>query len=175
MMSLSAGVLTGDMVNVSHQGPAVGAIYQNMGTQAITDGGFTSYLYDGGTYTANVYENYVDLIFNCGGCNWTDWSHFGAGPWTNAVGITRLSDAAFTGVSIDATTSYAGFNASRLSFTSNKILVELKGLPIAGFIRLNLEGDTFAPVPEPDTMSMMLGAFGVIGLVVRRRRAVSLK
>lgn len=47
MMSLSAGVLTGDMVNVSHQGPAVGAIYQNMGTQAITDGGFTSYLYDG--------------------------------------------------------------------------------------------------------------------------------
>jgi PEP-CTERM motif len=91
------------------------------------------------------------------------------------VGITRLSDAAFTGVSIDATTSYAGFNASRLSFTSNKILVELKGLPIAGFIRLNLEGDTFAPVPEPATMSMMLGAFGVIGLVVRRRRAVSLK
>lgn len=170
IMSLSAGVLTGDTVNVSHQGPWVGTVYQDLGTQAIPNGSFAAYVYDGGTYTANVYENYVDLIFNCSGCNWTDWSHFPNPPHTNAVGITRLSDAAFTGVSIDATTSYAGFNASRLSFTSNQIFVELKGLPIAGFIRLNLEGDTFSAVPEPATMSMMGGAFGVIGLVVRRRR-----
>ena len=171
--SLSAGVLTGDMVNLSHQGSYVGQIDQDMGTQAIPNGSLASYVYDGGTYTANIYENYVDLIFTCGGCTWSDWSFFNTpSAKTNAVGLTRLSDAAFTGVSIDATTSYAGFNASRLSFTANQIFVELKGLPIDGFIRLNLQGDTVSAVPEPATMSMMPGAFGVIGLVVRRRRAV---
>lgn len=147
--SLSAGVLTGDMVNVSQQGPAVGTVYQNLGTQAIPNGGAATYYYDGGVYIANVYENYIDLTFSCNQCTWSDWSHFGAGPWTNAVGITRMSDAAFTGVTIDATTAYTGFNASRLSFTSNKILVELKGLSINGFIRLNLEGDTFSPCRSP--------------------------
>lgn len=172
----SAGVLTGDMVNVSHRGPYVGNVYQNTGTQAIPGGGFASYLYDGGTYRANVYEDYVELIFTCSGCNWTDWSFLSGGTKTNAVGIKRLSSAAFTGVSIDPTTSYSGFNASRLSFTSNEILVELKGLSIGNqYIKLNLQGATVAPtvqaaaVPEPESLALALVALVAAGVARRRQ------
>lgn len=75
------------------------------------------------------------------------------------------SDVAITGV--DLATNIAGLDASRLTFTSHGVQVNMRDLSVSSesFFELSLQT---APVPEPASTALLLG--GLALLAARRRR-----
>jgi hypothetical protein len=81
---------------------------------------------------------------------------------------------AFTGISVNPATNYAGFNASLISeFDSDVIALNLTGLNgLQGQqISLDLNGATPVPVHEPATIWLLV--VGTTTLVAWRRREIS--
>lgn len=76
-----------------------------------------------------------------------------------------LTSASFTDVNIDPSSNYVGFDATRLTFDSNHIYLNLQGLDANGFLRVNFDGNN---VPEPD--SLLLFGAALAALVVTRQK-----
>lgn len=76
----------------------------------------------------------------------------------------------WTGFSLS--TTIAGLDASRVTFTPDKVFINMQGLPA-------LEGQGFtitllsSAVPEPATWAIMTIGFGAIGFAMRRRKAMT--
>jgi hypothetical protein len=104
------------------------------------------------TATSNTPQTYFEL------------AHFADGAGT-------IPD--ITGVTINPATNFAGFDASRITFDTNSISLNLTGLPgLEGqVISLDLTaapGPGPAPIPEPSTAALLVS--GIALLLLRRAR-----
>ena len=83
------------------------------------------------------------------------------------------SPSAITGVTVDPATNVAGFDSSRVSFSTSGIYLNFQGLVITGTGNVTLDiAATPAPVPEAST-TVSLGlllALGMGGLVAAGKR-----
>ena len=100
------------------------------------------------------------------------YTYTGNGSGFNALPENRFRflslDPGFAIGTVGLTTNIGGLDASRISFTSNSITVNVSGLGLSGPTS-NFQL-TLAPVPEPATWAMLLlGLMGINALVVRRR------
>ncbi len=155
-LTSQATIITGDTVNVTHYFPNASSVDANLGNQVVPTANFNY----GGINDVVVGTDYMTLNAYCGeGCSWAPASFNGAVLWD-------LTNNPFVGVSIDASSSYAGFDASRLSFDANHVYLNLQGLSANGFLRVNFDGNE---VPEPD--SLVLIGLGLVGLAAVRRKA----
>jgi hypothetical protein len=159
----SAALLTGLTVQLSHQFPVLGSFDQGPTDYTVGTSAPISY-YGLGTYSAG---DTTFIINMSSGSTWTNAS-FNGFALRDTYGVA----AAFTSVSIDPSTNYAGFDASRLSFDADTVSVNLQGLQVDGLIVININGATGA-VPEPQSWAMLIAGFGLVGAAARRRRAVA--
>ena len=75
----------------------------------------------------------------------------------------------FATASIDASSTFAGFDLSRVSFTDSQVAVNWQGLSYDSntILRINFEPNA-AEVPEPATLSLL--GLGFLGAIAMRRR-----
>ena len=168
LCSAQAGTLVGDNINITHN-ILLGSWmypYWDMGTAVAPS---SVYNYQSGVYTAQVNANSIEFSFSCWMCTWGSFSGF------NGPVVTNLTRPAFLDVTIDPSTNYSGFNASRLSFTGDQIFVNLADLSINGYIKLNIlasddPGSVASTVPEPGTIGAAAAALAGLALAMRRRQ-----
>lgn len=90
----------------------------------------------------------------------------------NGIVFTATSPLGLSGASVDALTTMSGFDDSRVSVTSNQILVNWNGL---GYVDGTLVKVGFASSPAavstPSTLALLVGGLLGIGVVGRRRFA----
>ncbi len=169
LCSAQAGTLTGDNINITHN-ILLGSWmypYWDMGTAVAPS---SVYTYQSGVYTAQVSANSIEFSFSCYQCTWSNFDGF------NGPVVTNLTRPAFLDVTIDPSTNYSGFNASRLSFTGDQIFVNLANLSINGYIKLNITasdalGGGPSSVPEPGTIGAAAAGLAGLALALRRRQA----
>jgi hypothetical protein len=77
--------------------------------------------------------------------------------------------AAIGGVTINAATNLAGFDISRVTFSSDSIYVNLQGLRVNADTIISIDVAP-AAVPEPANWTMMIAGFAAVGKMARRRR-----
>ncbi|GGE01191.1 hypothetical protein GCM10011529_04400 [Polymorphobacter glacialis] len=158
----SAVSLTGLTVQVAHEFPELGSFdfgpaNYTVGTTApLSYYGLADISVGATTFTINVF---------CGArCTWSpaDFNGF--------VLFDTYSVASPFSVSINSATSYAGFDASRISFDDNTVRVNLAGLDANGLIVINVAGS----VPEPRSWAMLIAGFGLVGAAMRKRSKATL-
>ncbi|MDR7331840.1 PEP-CTERM sorting domain-containing protein [Roseateles asaccharophilus] len=108
------------------------------------------------------------------GDNSIRYFYVGAGTDFTDTPVNRFSfqslyggDVAITGV--DLATNIAGLTASRLTFTSHGVQVDMRDLSVGSeaFFELSLQT---APVPEPASAALLLGGLALLAARRRRRR-----
>lgn len=152
--------ITGDTVNLTHYFPDSLSVNLNLGNQVVPTSSFNYF----GIYDVTVNSTFLTLDVHCGtGCFWTD-SVF------NGPVLTDLSSAVFADVSIDGSSSYAGFDESRLTFDSSHVYINLEGLDANGFLRVNFGANS---VPEPSVLALF--GIGLLGIGAIRRKTPKTK
>jgi hypothetical protein len=154
--------LTGLTLTTGHFFPALGSpddggpFNFTVGTSApISYGSIADHAIGASSYIINVY---------CGaGCFWTSPVSFNGFVMSDAFGVAPT----FTSATINPVTSYAGFDASRVTFDANNIYVDLQGLEANGKIVIDINGS--GVIPEPGTWAMLIFGFGLVGFAARRR------
>ena len=153
---------TGDTVNGTYKYPDNTTVFINLGNQVVSPTATFTFLTGTPNTTAAVGASTITLSFS------------GTGDFTgatfNGVTITDLTDSDIIGVELGSS-NVAGFDASRLSFTSNSVSLNLASLSTTSdsSIVANVLFSSSA-VPELSTWVMMLVGFGGIGMAMRRRR-----
>ena len=85
--------------------------------------------------------------------------------------LTSGAPLDFSSVSIDPSSNYAGFDASRVSFSDSQVTVNWQGLSYNSDTILLIHFEPVAAqVPEPATMSLL--GLGLLGVVAMRSRRV---
>ena len=155
LSGLASASIVGDTVNVTHYFPDVNSTNADMGSQVVPTANFNYF----GYYDVVVGGDYLTYTSGMTGYQWTD-STF------NGPVLTDLN-ATFTSASIDASSTLAGFDASRLTFDANHIYVNMHGLDLIGYLKINFETGSSA-VPEPASIALMLA--GLAGAAAARRK-----
>jgi hypothetical protein len=156
---------TGDAVHVDYDYPAVGTVYEDLGTQTITPAGEAFYYTNGGvnTFETLVTPTTIDF-FNLQGSEFTGPAVF------NGFVITDLTSSLITSVTI-ASNNLAGFDSSRIEFTSNSVDENLQALNFQGGSEFQLDiGFESPPIgtPEPGPIALVFG-LATVGSVAARR------
>ena len=153
---------TGDTVNGTYKYPDNTTVFINLGNQVVSPTATFTFLTGTPNTTAAVGASTITLSFS------------GTGDFTgatfNGVTITDLTDSDIIGVELGSS-NVAGFDASRLSFTSNSVSLNLASLSTTSdsSIVANVLFSAAAG-PELSTWAMRLEGFGGIGRALRRRR-----
>ena len=155
-----AALLAGQTVQIGHEYPTLGTF--DLGPVDYTVGTSGPVYYESAA-DISVTDTQFTINVHCGEeCSWSSASFNGFGLF-DTYGTVK----AFTSVTIDGATSYAGFDVSRISFDGNSIRVNLADLDANGLIVLNI-----AAVPEPASWALMIGGFAMVGVAMRRRKAL---
>lgn len=155
--NVASASIIGDSVNVSHYHPNSSSVDLDMGTQVVPTGVFDYY----GLYGVTV--NGDNLTYSSGANGYVWFTAAFNGP------VITDMDSTFTSAVIDASSSYAGFDASRLSFDDHHIYLNLNGLQVNGFLQIDFETASTSDVPEP--ASMALFGLGMLGFAAARRKS----
>lgn len=156
LSGFASASIVGDTVNVSHYFPDLNpGSDANLGSQVVPTANFDYF----GYYDVVVGGDYLTYTSNANGYTWTD-SAF------NGPVLTDLNTT-FTSAAIDASSTLAGFDASRLTFDTNHIYVNMHGLGLAGYLKINFETGS-SDVPEPASIALMLA--GLAGAAAVRRK-----
>jgi hypothetical protein len=158
---------TGDTVNGTYYFPNNSTVFSNQGNQTVSPSAMFTFLTGIPNVTATVGASTISLSFDASGT-------FTVASF-NGLTITDLTDSDIVGVLLGST-NVAGFDASRLSFTSNSVSLNLQGLQTTSqssiIANVSFAG---AAVPEPATWAMMLVGFAGIGYTLRRRKKAALQ
>jgi hypothetical protein len=101
------------------------------------------------------------------------WGSIGTynGPIFSGSAISGI-----TGVSVNGSSTLAGFDNSRVSIVGDDLRIDWGGLSYTNGTVLNLDftfaRDGTGAVPEPATWAMMIVGFGLVGVASRRRRTL---
>ena len=156
LSGLASASIVGDTVNVSHYYPNLNpGSKADLGSQVVPTANFNYF----GLYDVVVGGDYLTYTSGMIGWHWTD-STF------NGPVLTDLN-ATFTSATIDASSTLAGFDASRLTFDTNHIYVNMHGLGLPGFLKTYIESGS-SEVPEPASIALMLA--GLAGAAAARRK-----
>ena len=155
LSGVASASIVGDTVNVTHYFPDLNSTNADMGSQVVPTANFSYF----GYYDVVVGGDYLTYTSGMTGYQWTD-STF------NGPVLTDLN-ATFTSASIDASSTLAGFDASRLTFDANHIYANMHGLYLDGYLKINFESGSSA-VPEPASIALMLA--GLAGAAAARRK-----
>jgi len=70
-------------------------------------------------------------------------------------------------VTINAATNLAGFDASRVTFDTDNVYLNIQGLNVNSdsVVKVDISG----AVPEPAAWTLMIAGFGLVGGALRRR------
>jgi uncharacterized protein YhjY with autotransporter beta-barrel domain len=118
--AVSAQSLLGDTVNVTANFPSQTTVAQNGGNQVVAPTANFSFFAPVIPQNITVGPTFIRLVDTTG-------SGYVADAFNGYV-ITDLTAARIRSATIDAATNFAGFNASRLSFTSNSVSLNLQSL-----------------------------------------------
>ena len=155
LSGLASASIVGDLVNVSHYYPDLNSTNNDMGSQVVPTANFNYF----GLYDVAVGGDYLTYTSNLGGAYFIDSTFDGP--------VLTDLNATFTSASIDASSTLAGFDASRLTFDANHIYVNMHGLDLIGYLKINFETGSSA-VPEPASIALMFA--GLAGAAAARRR-----
>jgi hypothetical protein len=169
--ALAANDLTGTSVDVSWLFPNTSTTYA---TQNVTVGAGAEIQCAGNEVGTNLCAGFVDAAtIDLGAQTLSLTIDSGTSAWNSAAfngyEFSNLSaGGAWTGYTL--ATTFAGLDASRISFTPDAVWVNMQGItPDSGqFFTLTLNT---AAVPEPASPALLLAGLGVMAWVARRRSA----
>lgn len=84
----------------------------------------------------------------------------------NGVIFTGPGFASLNSVTVNPSTNFAGFDASRVTLSGNELRLNWQGLGYDDGTTVSL---SFGVVPEPETWALLIAGFGMVGLAARRR------
>lgn len=139
----------------------------------------TSVTLDAGTYTitngsgeVGANPNFTSWNYNTGGDNWV-WAFMAIDHATKIVVVEGCCGQLFTTKAGAASQAFAQNYSTTFTLASTTTLDFITEDYIpgdnAGGVALKITGGV-APVPEPETLAMLLAGLGVVGYAVRRKR-----
>lgn len=155
-----------DSIDAKYLYPTQGTTYQDLGTQAVNPvahfNSFGETNYDVSATQINITNSLGSDVF------------FLTAPF-NGVSFTDVTkNPNITNVTVDSATNLAGFDASRVSWTSDTVFVNLQSLTTTAntLVRLDVQfgGNNVVPEPASITLFGMALLTGAPYFVWRRRK-----
>ncbi|WP_165585332.1 PEP-CTERM sorting domain-containing protein [Roseococcus sp. SYP-B2431] len=157
-------------MTASYQYPTLGSIYGSATWTPVT------FLVGGGVETQANIEGVTGIAVNFSASALSlllttilDGPTWASVPFNGPV-FTATAPLGISGVSVNATTTMAGFDASRVAFTGSDIRIDWGGLSYTNGTVVALDF-TFVPVPEPATIALLGFGLLALGAAARGRAA----
>ena len=169
--ALAANDLTGTSVDVSWLYPDNATAFA---MQNVTVGAGPEIQCAGGEAGTGLCSGFVDgATIDLGAQTLSLTIDSGTSAWNSATfngyEFSHLSaGGSWTGYTL--ATTFAGLDASRISFTPDAVWVNMQGITPDAGQSFTLTLNT-TPVPEPTSPALLLAGLGVVAWVARRRRA----
>jgi len=169
--AFAANDLTGTSVDVSWLFPDTATVYQS---RDVTVGSGPEVVCAGSNAGSDLCQGFVDgASIDVGAQTLSLSIDSGTSSWTaagfNGYEFSNLSaGGAWTGYTL--ATSFAGLDASRVTFTPDAVWVNMQGIaPVAGqSFTITL---LTSAVPEPGNVALLLAGLGALACTAIRRRA----
>lgn len=163
--AVHAAVLEGQTLGYDYNYPTVGVHYPATGTTPYP----SSVLVGTGVEIPNIVDNIASLDISDTNLllNFGSNGNFGGNVPFNGFVLTDVNGTIpdFNSVTINDSSTLAGFDSSRIFFDANTIRINFVGLPFGTGNILSLD---VAAVPEPATVALL--GLGLFGFAASRRR-----